>query len=96
MSDIDLKQEFENNFDCYTQLEHGDGGDTEEMAISKDKFVEVVSKLLKANGVDISENTLPIDSVVGQGEQLKCNHDWKTVLGQDYQECRKCGEGYAF
>lgn len=42
----DLGQLFENNFDCYTLVERGSCELDEEIAMSRDKFVRLVSDLL--------------------------------------------------
>ena len=42
---MDLGQIFENSFDCYTQVDKGDGVLIDEMAISKEKLIEIVSNL---------------------------------------------------
>ena len=39
---MNLDQYFDNNFDCYTQVDRGDGELLDEMAISKSKFIELV------------------------------------------------------
>jgi hypothetical protein len=43
----ELGQLFENNFDCYTEVLTESGGFKEEMAMTKEKFIEVVSNYLK-------------------------------------------------
>lgn len=45
---VDLVQLFENNFDCYTQC----SGGTDVWAMSQEKFIEVVSKLLSDPAVE--------------------------------------------
>ncbi len=57
MSDLNLTEIFENNFDCYTEVNKGKGVE-EEMAMTKGKFLEIVEHILhQANGVD--KNTEP-------------------------------------
>lgn len=69
MSDFNLEQEFKNNFDCYSEFDAPDmtSFDNMEMAMTKAKFVEVVSKLLQANEANKQPDTkaLALNSVSG-------------------------------
>jgi hypothetical protein len=43
---MNLSQYFDNNSDCYTQVDRGDGELLDEMALSKAKFIELVYRLI--------------------------------------------------
>jgi hypothetical protein len=43
---MNLSQYFDNNFDCYTQVDRGNGSLEDEQAISKSKFIELVYNLI--------------------------------------------------
>lgn len=64
---MNLIEMFENNFDCYTEVDKSKGIE-EEMAMSKGKFLEVVEHILhQANEVKASdEPALPIQNVIGR------------------------------
>ncbi len=79
MSEIDLGQEFENNFDCYADMEKDTFKPIDtHLAMTKVKFIEVVSKLLVANGAkQLHLKALPIRDVSQQRELLVAYANWE-------------------
>lgn len=46
-----LSQIFDDNFDCYAEYDTFDEEDLVEISMSKDKFIEVVTKFLEQNNL---------------------------------------------
>ena len=66
MSEQELKQLFDNEFDCCTIFSAKIGKTEEAIAMTKDKFVEVVFKLQQANEANKQPDTkaLALNSVI--------------------------------
>jgi hypothetical protein len=60
---ITLSQLFENNFDCYTSRLENDGGWTDDIpAMTKEKFIEIVSKLKEVKNDVTNDKTGGMDA----------------------------------
>jgi len=83
---MDLIEIFEANFDCYTKVENDNN--VIEMAMTKTKFLEVVTHILQqANGVDKSNNCCNLAGVrlslpkLEIGDKIKLYGKETTVKG---------------
>ncbi|MCK9320222.1 hypothetical protein [Methanoculleus sp.] len=74
----ELKQIFKNRSNCYAD------SDEVIMAMDEEQFINVLKEL----------KILPIPAVVGQSEQLVCEHEERTMQGNGftYVICSKCGK----
>ena len=83
----DLEQLFKNSFNCYTQVDRGSGRLEEEMAMTMDMFIEVVSNLLTEREANQANSKPANCAIFDVSNCIGCLHQYKA---RDFKECKTC------